>query len=167
MTGEVEFDDNQQLVRWCNLSGTYRCPDEMAFQADLPLDKFWALKSPQAEGREGNESVLTSSGVALEKILSLSDTEFNTIRDEWSMLIQTWVHTNPKARQCHEKLQEAVAQRQLAIEKYGYLSVAKVPGSIEGMWALARCNSTQEHAPHPAHLAHPAHPTTPSTTQQT
>ena len=31
-TGEVEVDDEQRIVRWSNMSGTYKCPVSMAFQ---------------------------------------------------------------------------------------------------------------------------------------
>jgi hypothetical protein len=55
----MEIDAQQCLIRWSNMSGTYRCPREMAFQvphaskyhmtchltfashqAGLPMDKF-------------------------------------------------------------------------------------------------------------------------------
>ena len=125
--GEVEFDDDQQLVKWSNLSGTYRCPDSMAFQAGLALDKFWAIKEVQhTVAREDATTVLVANGVVLEKILSLSDDEVAALRQEWADHLQTLLTTNTQADTCHQKLQEAIMQRQMAIEKYGYLSVAKV-----------------------------------------
>ena len=42
--GEIEFGENGELLRWSNLTGTYRCPDSHASQAGMPLDRFWAVQ---------------------------------------------------------------------------------------------------------------------------
>lgn len=39
--GEFEINDDQKLVKWSNLSGTYKCPVETAIQSRLPLDVFY------------------------------------------------------------------------------------------------------------------------------
>ena len=45
--GEMEFGrEKGHLVRWSNMSGTYRCAEEDAFQAGLRLDNFWVVKCP-------------------------------------------------------------------------------------------------------------------------
>ena len=47
--GEIEFDGEERIVRWNNLSGTYQAPDDLASQAGLPMDRFWAFrKTPKA-----------------------------------------------------------------------------------------------------------------------
>ena len=43
--GEIEVDADQNLVRWSNLSGTYRCPSWTADQASLPLERFHAWRT--------------------------------------------------------------------------------------------------------------------------
>jgi len=42
--GEIEFDGQERITRWNNLSGTYQSPEELARQAGLPMDKFWAYR---------------------------------------------------------------------------------------------------------------------------
>ena len=39
--GEFEINDDQKLVKWSNLSGTYKCPVKTAIQSGLPLDVFY------------------------------------------------------------------------------------------------------------------------------
>jgi hypothetical protein len=41
--GEVELDQHSAIVRWNNLSGTYKAEDSMCFQTGLALDRFWAV----------------------------------------------------------------------------------------------------------------------------
>jgi len=49
--GEFEVDEEGQLVRWNNMSGTYKSPESLAHQAGLPMDKFYAVRPrlPAAE----------------------------------------------------------------------------------------------------------------------
>jgi hypothetical protein len=51
--GEIEFGSEERIIRWNNLSGTYHAPEELANQAGLPMDMFWAfrktLKRPRKE----------------------------------------------------------------------------------------------------------------------
>ena len=41
--GEIEVDEDGQLNRWNNVSGTYRLEQQHSAQAELPLDRFWGL----------------------------------------------------------------------------------------------------------------------------
>ena len=41
--GEVEISKDSQLIRWNNVSGTYKFPQQHAVQVELPLDRFWGL----------------------------------------------------------------------------------------------------------------------------
>ena len=41
--GEIEFNENGQLTRWNNISGTYRFPAQYALQAELPLGQAGAV----------------------------------------------------------------------------------------------------------------------------
>jgi len=41
--GEIEISEDSQLIRWNNVSGTYRFHQQYAVQAELPLDRFWGL----------------------------------------------------------------------------------------------------------------------------
>ena len=51
--GEIEFGSEERIIRWNNLSDTYHAPEELANQAGLPMDMFWAfrktLKRPRKE----------------------------------------------------------------------------------------------------------------------
>ena len=42
--GEIEISGDGELIRWNNVSGTYRFPQQYAAQAELPLDRFWDYK---------------------------------------------------------------------------------------------------------------------------
>lgn len=44
--GELEVDEDSRLIRWNNLSGTYRPDSSMAFQAGLPIDRFFPVQPP-------------------------------------------------------------------------------------------------------------------------
>ena len=54
--GEVEIGENSQLVRWNNVSGTYRFHEQHAVQAELPLDRFWGLVDDLEESMPAEDS---------------------------------------------------------------------------------------------------------------
>ena len=125
--GEIEFDVNQQITRWSNLSGTYQCPDNTSFQAGVPLDKFYAVRT-DAELRLGgglrNNPRLfrTENGVVLEKILGFTEDAFMEVQASWNRHQSTWLANEHGARECHERLIRMMRELQAAISKYGYLS---------------------------------------------
>ena len=48
--GEMEINEQGQLTRWNNMSGTYCFPEQHAFQAGLPLVSFWGVvERPQTQ----------------------------------------------------------------------------------------------------------------------
>merc|ERR1712054_620198 len=123
--GEVEFDENGDVVRWSNLSGTYQCPDHMAFQAGLPLDRFWAVQvaeSSVSNAPHPNCTICNSGGVLLHKIFSQSDEEFQTLQSRWRSHVHDFLKTDSTTQQCYSNLELATKERQEAITKYGYLS---------------------------------------------
>ena len=67
VAGEVEFLEGQVLRRWNNLSGTYQCPDSMAFQAGLPLDKFHYVSHSKPAFLNNSEEYLESSKLWVQK----------------------------------------------------------------------------------------------------
>ena len=125
--GEIEFDENQHITRWSNMSGTYRCPDNTAFQAGLPLDKFHAVRA-EAEvrltgGLENNPRLFRAeNGFVLEKVLSFTEDEFTEVQASWKQHQSTWLATEHGARECHERLICMMMQLKAAISDYGYLS---------------------------------------------
>ena len=127
--GEIEFDENQQITRWSNMSGTYQCPDNTAFQAGLPLDKFHAVRT-EAEvrltgGLENNPRLFRAeNGVVLEKILGFTEDVFMEVQASWNQHQSAWLANEHGARECHETLISMMRQLQVAISKYGYLSVS-------------------------------------------
>ena len=50
--GEIEISEDGQLIRWTNISGTYRFNEQHAVQAELPLDIFWGLAEEVPTGAE-------------------------------------------------------------------------------------------------------------------
>merc|ERR1712166_203096 len=125
--GEIEFDGNQQITRWSNMSGTYQCPDNTAFQAGLPLDKFYAVRT-EAEvrlsgGLENNTRLFRAeNGVMLEKILGFTEDAFMEVQASWNQHQSSWLAKEHDARACHERLIRMMRKLQAAISKYGYLS---------------------------------------------
>ena len=125
--GEIEFDENQQITRWSNMSGTYQCPDNTAFQAGLPLDKFHAVRTEAEVGLTGGLEnnprwFRVENGVVLEKILGFTEDAFMEVQVSWNQHQSTWLATDHGARECHERLISMMRQLQAAISKYGYLS---------------------------------------------
>jgi hypothetical protein len=124
--GEVEFGEDGSLQRWSNMSGTYRCHDAMSYQANLPLDKFYAVLSnePQLEVQALGEGVCiqTASGVWLRKILSFSEVEFTATHSQWAAHVQGLLEQAPAALVCHDRLQEMTTQLCDAIDRYGFLT---------------------------------------------
>ena len=127
--GEIEFDEKQRIIRWSNMSGTYKCPDNTTFQAGLPLDKFHAVRT-EAEvrlsgGLENNPQLFrTENGVLLEKILDFTEDAFMEVQASWNQHQKSWLATELGAHECHERLNRMMRQLQAAISKYGYLSVS-------------------------------------------
>ena len=68
--GEVEVAEDGQLIRWSNVSGTYRFDKQHAVQAELPLDSFWGLvdgvKVPM-QAEESDDWMLLRAGLWLHK----------------------------------------------------------------------------------------------------
>ena len=125
--GEIEFDENQHITRWSNMSGTYQCPDNTAFQAGLPLDKFHAVRTDAeirlSGGLENNPRLFrTENGVVLEKILGFTEDAFMEVQASWNQHQSTWLANEHGARECHERLIPMMRKLQAAISKYGYLS---------------------------------------------
>jgi hypothetical protein len=124
--GEVEFDEAGSLTRWSNMSGTYRCHDAMSYQANLPLDKFYAVLSnePQPEVQDFGVSIRTetASGVWLHKILSFSEEEFTATHNQWAAQVQGLLEQDPAAMACHAQLQGMTTQLCEAIDRYGFLT---------------------------------------------
>jgi hypothetical protein len=129
--GEVEFDEAGGLTRWSNMSGTYRCHDAMSYQANLPLDKFYAVLSSDSqcvsthsEVKASGESMCmeTASGVWLHKILSFSEEEFTATHNQWAAQVQGLLEQDPVAMACHARLQGMTTQLCEAIDQYGFLT---------------------------------------------
>ena len=122
--GEIDFDENQHITRWSNMSGTYQCPDNTAFQAGLPLDEFYAVRT-DAELRLGGglkrnpRWFRTENGVVLERILSFTEGAFMEVQASWNQHQSTWLANEHGARECHERLISMLRELQGAISEYG------------------------------------------------
>jgi len=127
--GEVEVDQHGLVLRWSNLSGTYRADDTMCFQTELPLDKFWAVLNDKADEAEDPERYITTSRtVLLRRVLAVSDKDLLDMRHEWEAHMQGLYQSNPKAYACYQRIEESKNERCNAVGKYGYLTHVKPPG---------------------------------------
>jgi hypothetical protein len=150
--GEVELDENSAIVRWNNLSGTYKAEDSMCFQTGLALDRFWAVhpvpasslttngeaaedKPPQppsagldrAAGYSSDEEdsaryVRVSPTVTLRRVLSLSDEALEGVRSDWDARVRVLCERDQMARRCFRQVQTSLNERCQAVLRYGYLT---------------------------------------------
>ena len=124
--GELEADGRGDILRWNNLSGTYRADDSMCFQTGLPLDRFWAVvncNNPnEGESEHDKRYIRVHSGVLLRRVLSLSDAELEKVRSEWDTRVQSLCERDDMARRCFEEVQRSLDERCRAVSQYGYLT---------------------------------------------
>jgi len=129
--GEVEFDDTGRLLRWNNMSGTYRCSDKMAYQTGLPLQTLWAICS-EIDGpnsvapaeQTGSTFLHTSSGIPLRRALHTSEKDFEDAQAKWKHALRGLISEHAEIQACHQKLNTMIEQRVQAVENYGYKCVA-------------------------------------------
>jgi len=121
--GEMDFDENGILLRWSNVSGTYRFADKFAFQTGLRLDIFWALQSSDEPMSSINEehSLTTPDGLILYRVLATTDEEYADVQETWAAALLAFRTENEVAGAAFENLQGMMRQRCEAIVKYGYL----------------------------------------------
>ena len=111
LKGEMEFDENGALIRWNNTSGTYKCANNKAYQAGLPLDKFWVVI---------NEYVKDSgSNPTYERILTHSEEEFLIEQTWWTTTLKEMLQNNPEAQSSYYTLTHMLEQRQMAANTVG------------------------------------------------
>jgi len=128
--GEIEVDQQGTILRWSNMSGTYKAEDTMCFQTELPLDKFWAVHSePIDPDDDADRHLITSTGTVLRRVLSLSDADFVDLRNEWDDHVACMCRNDPRAKACFERIQESSNERCDAVGKYGYLTQIRLSGS--------------------------------------
>jgi len=121
--GEVEFNSQQEVTRWNNLSGTYKCEEFMAFQAGLPMDKFYAVRPEEPSGEARHVAVHIQSGnVWLQKVLEFGEAELIEVHNEWVGHIKTLMERDPKVKECFSRMQHMTVQICHAIEQYGLYS---------------------------------------------
>jgi hypothetical protein len=127
--GEVEVDQEGVVLRWSNLSGTYRPDNTMCFQTELPLDRFWAVQTGQADESEDPERYLTTSRtVVLRRVLAVADEDLLLMRQQLKAHLQGLYQSSPTAYTCYQRIQESSNERCNAVEKYGYLIQVKPSG---------------------------------------
>jgi len=120
--GEVELSDGQALKRWNNFSGTYQCPDSMAFQAGLPLDKFFYVSPTKPLVSNSTEEFLESVGHWFQKVLAHSEDDFKAVQEKWLQHVEGMMAKCPSAAETKAMLMTMIQERSVAIEKYGYAS---------------------------------------------
>lgn len=150
--GEVELDGNSTIVRWSNLSGTYKAEDSMCFQTGLALDRFWAVHPASASSSASSGEVMqdephqppgadlehaagsssdeedsvryvrVSPDVVLRRVLSLSDDALERVRSDWDARVQLLCDQDQMARRCFRLVQTSLNERCQAVSQYGYLT---------------------------------------------
>ena len=98
-----------------------RCPDEMAYQAGLPLDCFWVISEMiKPEHEDPKHWLLSENNITLRKALTFTEQEIQSEQTKWSQYIQRLQETNPGAEACHSRLLQMLQQRIVAVDMYGY-----------------------------------------------
>jgi len=117
------------MTRWNNLSGTYKCNDTMAFQAGLPLDKFYAVQVgplPDVQGSDEPHEIIrlsaTHSGLWLKKLLPFCEEDLIATHNLWAGHVQAFLEGNPDASKCQHKMMYMAGQVCNAIGQYGLFS---------------------------------------------
>ena len=122
----------------------------MAFQAGLPLDKFYSVYSGLVP-REANgnpkqgfvfiKKFVGGSELWMKKVLLFTETELITVHNQWIDHLQTFLGENADANQCHETMRRISAQMCEATDCYGLFNyvatVAEAPTSEEAPEAKA------------------------------
>ena len=111
LKGEMEFGENGALFRWNNTSGTYKCANNKAYQAGLPLDKLWVVSGGYAK---------SETNPKYEKVLMDSEEELLLEQTRWQKMLAEYLHSNPEAQSSHDTLLRMVEQRQNSVKTYGY-----------------------------------------------
>jgi len=121
---EFEVDATGNIMRWSNLSGTYKPDDSRCYQTGLPLDKFWAVHTPASGDADlrlsGGRVVEVHGDVLLRRVLSLSDDELEALRVQWDSCVML-ICQNKEAHVCFESMHRAIRERVMAVSQYGYL----------------------------------------------
>ena len=114
--GEVEVDASGQLLRWNSMSGTYKCNHAMAFQAGLPLDKFWAVATSIDDAYALRcEQICISSNLLLFKVLPTSELDFKAARQRWNTCIERLLVNDAVASYHYQTFQHALSEFSLAV----------------------------------------------------
>jgi len=121
--GELEFGSDGELLRWCNLSGTYQPDDDKCYQTGLPLDSFWACTTKEfAERLDPDRVNQTSNGHYLYRVLSCSDDLFRKSKEEWHEHVANLRSNDEEAEKSFQKVQQLSEERAAAVTQFGYLS---------------------------------------------
>ncbi|KAL3893139.1 MAG: hypothetical protein SGPRY_014434 [Prymnesium sp.] len=120
--GEMEFDDDSQLIRWNNLSGTYQPDDAMSYQTGLPLELFWCVHKEKEPDMDPARVHVTSRDLILYRVLACSDDDFADARADWERRVKEWRAADQDAASSYQNFQMLSTERAAAVTKYGYLS---------------------------------------------
>ena len=111
----------------------------MAFQAGLPLDKFYSVYAGivprEMNGDPKPGFVDVKQDLWMKKVLLFTETELITVHNQWIGHLQTFLGENADANQCHETMRRISAQMCEATDCYGLFNyvatVAEAPTSEE------------------------------------
>ena len=112
----------------------------MAFQAGLPLDKFYSVYSgPVPRKTNGDpepgfvfvKKFVEGSELWMKKVLLFTETELITVHNQWVGHLQAFLGENEDANECHDTMRRLSAEICEATDRYGLFNyvaaVAEVP----------------------------------------
>ena len=115
----------------------------MAFQAGLPLDKFYSVYSgivPREDNGDPKPGFLFvkkftgGSELWLKKVLLFTETELVTVHNQWVGHLQTFLGEDEDANECHDTMKRISAQICQATDRYGlfnYVAAAAEVSAVE------------------------------------
>ena len=107
----------------------------MAFQAGLPLDKFYSVYSGivprEINGDPKPGFVDAKQDLWMKKVLLFTETELITVHNQWVGHLQAFLGENEDANECHDTMRRLSAEMCEATDRYGLFNyvaaVAEVP----------------------------------------
>ena len=97
--GEIEINEDGQLIRWNNVSGTYRFHQQHAVQVELPLDRFWGLVDDLEVPMRAEESadwVCLCNGSWLQRYEETSSITLEQVSDHRALLNNSLLHSSER-----------------------------------------------------------------------
>lgn len=106
------------------MSGTYKCEDNMAYQAGFPLDKFYAVQSSCPPEDDPTPCVQLDGYEAgwLRKALPFTEHDLVSVHNEWVGHVLQMLENDASAKSSYDAMKLMTTQLHTSIERYGLYS---------------------------------------------